>query len=255
MCADDNSHGDPPSPDQIVGGRRTLPPGSQPAPAGRVFVNPYIEKLAEYPALILTGEQAESLRGHWTDAWPADAACARGSLSLEIGSGNGFFLREMCRRHPERRFVGVEIRYKRVWMAARKLDQVGHVNGRVVLHHAGYLARMFEPRELAAVYLNHPDPWPKDRHARNRIITPAFSVLVESLLNPGGLFQLKSDHAPYAEDARRCFGPTSLAETAFAADLHRPGEPLSEGNVQTNYERKFVERGEPVFLQRWVKSA
>ncbi len=253
MCADDTSRTDDPSPDQIVGGRRTLPPGSQPAPAGRVFVNPYIAKLAEYPSLILTGEDAEALRGRWREAWPEEAPCRDGSLSLEIGSGNGFFLREMCRRHPDRRFVGVEIRYKRVWMAARKLDQVGLINGRVVSHHAGYLARLFEPGELVAVYLNHPDPWPKDRHAGNRIITPAFAELVQTLLADGGLFQLKSDHAPYADEARRCFGSTTLDEIAFAADLHRPGEPLAEDNVLTNYERKFVEKGEPVFLQRWQK--
>ena len=237
-----------PTPDQVVGGRRTYPPGSNSVSPRRPFLNPYIAKLAEYPDLILEGEAAEARRGRWLDTLPNDHP-----VHVEIGSGNGFFLRDMCLRHPDRAFVGVEIRYKRVWMAARKLDRAGCTNGRVVLYHAGYLGRLFAEGEVAEIYLNHPDPWPKDKHARNRIITPAFADMVCDLLVPGGLFQIKSDCAPYADACRSCFAPHPMTEEAFAADLHREGEPLAEGNIVTNYERKFVEKGEPVFLQRWRK--
>ena len=252
MAHDDTSGDRPPaSPDEIVGGCRTLPPGSGPVPSGRQFKNPYIERLAEYPGLILTGDQAEPLRGRWLTRWP----CAGGSppLCLEIGCGNGFFFRDLCLRHPDHRFVGIEIRYKRVWMSARKLAQAGCSNGVVVLHHAGYLGRLFANDELSAIYLNHPDPWPKDRHARNRLITPDFATLISRLLRRDGTFQIKSDCSRYADETRRCFASTPMTEQAYTADLHRPGDPLAEGNIVTNYERKFVERGEPVFLQRWGK--
>jgi len=253
MGRDDNSGDRPPAePDEIVGGRRTMLPGSGPVPAGRRFVNPYIARLAEYPDLILTGDQAEPLRGRWLERWPALAAPPP-PLCLEIGCGNGFFLRDLCLRHPDHRFVGIEIRYKRVWMSARKLHGADCSNGTVVLYHAGYLARLFAAGELSAIYLNHPDPWPKDRHARNRLITSDFAALIARLLRPGGLFQIKSDCARYADETRRCFADTPMSETAYTPDLHRPGEPLAEGNIVTNYERKFVEKGEPVFLQRWGK--
>ena len=173
---------------------------------------------------------------------------------MEIGSGNGFFLRGQCQRHPDRRFVGLEIRYKRVWMAARKLVQAGCSNGAVVLFHAGYLRDLFTPGELDALYLNHPDPWPKKRHAGNRMITRAFAEAVCELLAPGGALEVKSDHLGYADDLRRCFAGLPAELEAYAPDLHRPGEPLAEGNILTNYERKFVEKGEPVFYMRWVRT-
>ncbi len=240
----------PPHPSEIAGGRQTLPPGQGKPRERSAFVNRYIAKLAEYPDIILEGEAAEAYRGRWMDAFDG----ADHPLVLEVGSGNGFFLRGMATRHPDWRFVGVEIRYKRVWMAARKLHDVGCTNGRVVLHHGGYLARLFTDASLHQVHLNHPDPWPKDRHARNRIITPDFVGLVARLLAPGGLFQIKSDCARYADDARLAAQGTPLTEEAYTSDLHRAGEPLADGNIVTNYERKFIEKHEPVFLQRWRKA-
>jgi len=235
--------------DEAVAGRRILPPGYVAQREGRRFVNPYMEKLSEYPELIVAGQAAEERRGRWASAFPSP-----GPLGVEIGSGNGFFLRDSRLRHPDRRFVGVEIRYKRVWMAARKLDHAGCTNGRVVLYHAGYLARLFEPGEIAALYLNHPDPWPKDRHRRNRLINPAFCEMVAGLLPADGTFEVKSDCMPYVDDLRDGIRGLPLVEEAFTADLHREGEPLAEGNIVTNYERKFVQRGLPVFFMRLRKT-
>ncbi len=241
--------GEPISTTDAVAGRHVLPPGYVPPPPGRRFVNPYIARLAEYPELILDGQAAEALRGRWAGAFPSP-----GPLEVEIGSGNGFYLQGLCERHPRRRFVGLEIRYKRVWMAARKLDRAGLPNGRVVLFHAGYLARLFAPGEVSRFHLNHPDPWPKDRHARNRLINPAFCRTVAELLPTGGRFVVKSDCMPYVDELRRGFAGLPVEEEAFTADLHRPGEPLAEGNILTNYERKFVQRGLPVFLMRLLKT-
>ncbi len=241
------------STDEVVAGRRTLPPGFGEHSRDKAFTNQYIEMLAEYPDLILQGEAAEACCGSWLPRASERDGVDYRALELEIGSGNGFYLRGMCQRHPDRLFVGVEIRYKRVWMAAKKLHVAGLTNGRVVLHHAGYLARLFTPGELSAIHINHPDPWPKDRHAGNRLFNAGFAEQCHGLLSPGGLIQIKSDFAPHAPEARRHFEAAGFEETAFTPDLHRPGEPLAEGNIVTNYERKFMESGEPVFLQRFVK--
>ena len=135
-------------------------------------------------------------------------------------------------------------------LAANKLAEAGCTNGAVVLFHAGYLARLFAPGELDAIHVNHPDPWPKKRHARNRMIAPAFVTAVTGLLAPGGVLEVKSDRAEYADELRRCADDLPLAIEAFTPDLHRPGEPLAADNILTNYERKFIARGEPVFLMR-----
>ncbi|MDP7113962.1 MAG: hypothetical protein QGH45_18475, partial [Myxococcota bacterium] len=244
-----------PTPAEIVGGKHTVPPGYEGVdgagpPAKRAYINPYVERLADYPELILDGPAAEPLRGRWRERWADQPGVDRPFLGMEIGSGNGFFLRDVCLRHPERRYVGLEIRYKRVWLAANKLAEAGCTNGAVVLFHAGYLARLFAPGELDAIHVNHPDPWPKKRHARNRMIAPAFVTAVAELLAPGGVLEVKSDRAEYADELRRCAADQPLAIEAFTPDLHRPGEPLAADNILTNYERKFIARGEPVFFMR-----
>ncbi len=238
--------GGEPSPRDAVAGRRTLPPGygDGPGSRGRAFVNPYIERLAEYPDLILPGPEAEALRGRWRDVHGPPGP---GLTRLEIGSGNGFFLRALCHRHPRDLCVGLEIRYKRVWMAARKLDRAGLANGRVVLHHAGYLERLFAPGEIGALYINHPDPWPKNRHARNRLFTPEFAGACSELLRRGGEVHVKSDFPAHADAARATFEAAGLVVTAFTPHLHAPGEPLAADNIVTNYERKAIAAGRPVF--------
>jgi tRNA (guanine-N7-)-methyltransferase len=244
-----------PTPAEVVGGKHTVPPGYDGVPGSqhgtkRAYVNPYIDRLDDYPELILDGPAAERLRGRWRERWAVQPGVDRPFLGMEVGSGNGFFLRDLCLRHPERRYVGLEIRYKRVWLAANKLAEAGCTNGAVVLFHAGYLARLFAPGELDAIHLNHPDPWPKNRHARNRLIAPGFVSAVAELLAPGGALEVKSDCARYADELRRCAADQPLEIEAFTADLHRPGEPLAADNILTNYERKFIAKGEPVFYMR-----
>ena len=259
----------PPPAAEALAGKGSFPPGYGKSGTRRAFVNPYMERISEYPDAILEGPQAEELRGRWRERWGVDRSgdtagpARRGTLpgdpgegvflGVEIGCGNGFFLRGLCQRYPDRRYVGLEIRYKRVWMTARKLAQVGCTNAAVVVFHAGYLRRLFAPGELDAVYINHPDPWPKDRHARNRLIAPPLVSAVAELLAPGGVLEVKSDCARYADDLRRCAADVPLQEVAYTPDLHQPGEPLAEGNIETNYERKFREKGEPVFYMRLVR--
>ncbi|MCK6526360.1 hypothetical protein L6R50_01945 [Myxococcota bacterium] len=213
--------------------------------------NPYVARLSEYPGLILTGDEARSLRGRWA----AEGFDSPGDVWLEIGPGNGFFLSGMAALHPERRFVGVEIRYKRVWMTAKKLHHAAVRNARVVHFHAGFLPEIFAPGELSGVFVNHPDPWPKDRQQKHRLFNPDFAAILEFLVRPGGELRVKSDFAPYVPAVRDAFAGTRFAETAFTPDINRPGEPLAAGDVVTNYQRKFIERGLPVFFMSLRRGA
>jgi tRNA (guanine-N7-)-methyltransferase len=223
---------------------------------GRPELNPYVDRIAEYAPWAMTAEQGEEQRGRWREllARPADAP-----LLLEIGPGNGFFFRELCRRHPEAVVVGVEIRFKRVWLTTRKARQQGLDSFRVVHHHASYLEDLFEPGELTAVHVNHPDPWPKDRHHKNRLLTPAFRERLGRLLVPGGEFWLKSDFTEYGPLVRELMHAEGWEALVFTADLHsdeaealRTAQPTSsrwwEADIVTNYERKSLEQGRRILL-------
>jgi tRNA (guanine-N7-)-methyltransferase len=223
---------------------------------GRADLNPYVEKVHEYAPYTLVAEQAEAARGRWRELAGVDAATP---LILEIGSGNGFFFRDLALRHPEALLVAVEVRFKRVWLTARKARQAGCANIRVVHHHAGHLPDLFERGEVDAVHLNHPDPWPKERHHKNRLLAPGFRDDLERHLRPGGEIWLKSDFADYGPLARELFGRPPWTELAWTADLHgEPSEALRTeapngsrwwaADVVTNYERKSLEKGCKIML-------
>lgn len=229
----------------------------QPEELVSIEANPYVVSHRTFGRPLLPASEAAPLRGRWHEEFGRSAP-----LHLEIGSGNGFFLSGMADRHREWDFVGVELRYKRTVLCAKKLVHAGLTNGRIVRYHAAYLDDLFEPGTLSGVYVNHPDPWPRERHEKNRIIARWFLEDVCRLLVPGGWFRLKSDHKPNID---RVFDlldhgpegeplpPLPLRITGTADDVTRGPAPWPD-DIETNYQSKFRKRGLPVYALEAVRT-
>lgn len=213
-------------------------------------LNPYFHAHAKFGPLLLTADQAWRFRGRWHELFGREAP-----LCLEIGPGNGFFFAEICRRHPEINALGIEIRYKRTVLCARKLDAAGLTNGRIARYHAAFLDDLFEPGELAGIWVNHPDPWPKERHEKNRLISRWFLEDVARYVRPGGFFRLKSDFRDnvyrvptlLAADGEGLAAPALPLEILGIADDITTGPAPWPDDIETNYQSKFRRRGEPVY--------
>ncbi len=212
--------------------------------------NPYVRLHREFGPELLTADQAWQSRGRWAACFGREA-----ELHVEIGSGNGFFLATLAMRHPEHNVLGIELRYKRTVLCAKKLREAGATNGRIARYHAAFLDDLFLPGSLAAVYCNHPDPWPKERHDKNRLISRWFLEDLCRLLRPGGTFRLKSDFLPNIERAAHLIDHDAegaparalpLEVTGRASDVTTAPAPWPD-DIETNYQRKFRERGLPVF--------
>ena len=172
----------------------------------------------EYGPPVLTAEQAAPYRDRWAEAFGRKAP-----LHVEIGSGNGFFLTELARRHPEWNVLGIEIRFKRVVMCAEKLDKAGVTNARIIRYDAWYLDDLFRAGALAGLYVNHPDPWPKTRHEKNRLISRWFLEEAANYLQVGGWLRLKSDYQDNVARVPRLLDSDGQAPSAgTAARDHRP---------------------------------
>ena len=115
------------------------------------------------------GTQARSLAkklqamGRWDQIFERAAP-----LHVEIGSGNGFWITHMAGLHPEHNWLGVEIRFKRVVLVARKLRHAGVSNARIVRYDAFMVDEILPDGSVDGLYVNHPDPWPKDRHHKHK---------------------------------------------------------------------------------------
>ena len=212
--------------------------------------NPYVRGHFEYGPPVLPATEAASYRGRWEACFGREAP-----LHLEIGSGNGFFLTELARRHPEWNVLGIEIRYKRVVQTAKKLQHAEvEAHARIARYHAAYLDDLFEPGALAGLYVNHPDPWPKERHEKNRLISRWFLEDVVRYVQPGGVFQLKSDHRPNVDRVEELLDrgpegeprpPLPLTILGRSDDVMGEGAPWDD-DIQTNYQRKMHRRGKSI---------
>jgi tRNA (guanine-N7-)-methyltransferase len=124
----------------------------------------------------------------------------RAPRMLEIGFGAGEALLAMAAAHPENDYLGIEVYRPGVGRLLKALDERGITNVRVMRDDAvEILAGMIPPSSLDAVYLFFPDPWPKKRHHKRRIVQSAFAALVGSRLRPGGLFHMATDWEDYAQ--------------------------------------------------------
>ena len=160
---------------------------------------------------------------------------------LEIGIGNGDALVHMAASEPGADYVGIEVHTPGIGHALRSLDAAGIENVRLVHHDAmEVLGQRIAPASLSRVNLFFPDPWPKKRHHKRRIVQTPFLDLVVRALEPGGLLHMATDWAPYAQ----WMLDTLLADGRF--DNLADGWDLAAGAVPRPDERpltRFEKRG------------
>lgn len=119
-------------------------------------------------------------------------------LELDLGCGDGSFLLDLARHYPERHFLGVERLLGRVRKVCRRAHRRGLDNLRVLRLESRYTVEwLLAPGSISRLHLLCPDPWPKARHHRRRLVQQPFLKAVEQVLEPGGEFLFKTDHAAY----------------------------------------------------------
>lgn len=214
----------------------------------RPDVNPYVATHRTFGDEIVPASDAPAWRGRWADAFGRAAP-----LHVEVGSGNGFYLSGMAAAHPEADWIGVEIRFKRVVLAARKLRALELRNARVVRYDAMQLDELFEPGSLAGVHVNHPDPWARQTQAKHRLIDRPFAELCARLLAPGAPLRLKTDFLPHVDALVRVADGLPLRVVDVRRDVAANGTPWPD-DIRTNYQRKAEERGAPVHAALLVRT-
>jgi tRNA (guanine-N7-)-methyltransferase len=157
-------------------------------------------------------------------------------LEVELGSGDGSFLVNYATRHPERNFIGVERLLGRVRKLDRKGRRAGLVNLRGVRIESAYLLEyLLPPRAAAALHVYFPDPWPKRRHWKNRLINERFPEIARQALAPEGVVYLRTDDRNYFEQMTGVFA---------ASAVFRPAEtPAELSAIRTDFEEDFQRRG------------
>lgn len=178
-----------------------------------------------------------------TLAFPADwdgAFGSSGPLELEVGFGDGRFTVRRALAEPERRFVGLEVSSGSLQRAARRIRRTGVDNVRIAKVGAEFAVRqLFAPASLSGIVVNFPDPWPKERHVRHRLLKRSFFELAAARLVQGGSVRLATDHPEYRDFA------IAEAQATGLYDVTYPEPP--EAVFETKYALKWRDLGKPLY--------
>jgi tRNA (guanine-N7-)-methyltransferase len=171
-------------------------------------------------------------------------------LALEIGFGDGDFLIHMAKERPDLNHIGIEIKRSRFVRAVNNLLEHA-INNVKLLHMDATIAlnEVFKPRTFAEVYINFPDPWPKDRHKKHRIINNLFLDKLSTIMKSRGLLEIASDHRDYVEHMLTVFNQNSRFKNTFQSSGYTnnlTNRPL------TKYEIEYRMMGREIYYLRYA---
>ncbi len=165
-------------------------------------------------------------------------------VELELGAGDGSFLLGSAAAHPESDFLGIERLLGRLRKIDRKARQSGLTNLRALRLEANYVLRWMIPAaSIHALHVYFPDPWPKRRHWKRRLINTGFTTLAATVLAPGGTVFVRTDDPGYFAQMTEVFD----AHPGFARSV----EPDALLARKTDFEAEFNSRGIPTCHAAW----
>ncbi|MBL8019676.1 MAG: methyltransferase [Leptospirales bacterium] len=167
-----------------------------------------------------------------------------GQRILELGAGSGELCLDWMKKHPEDSYVAFEIKWDRIRRILRLLERNNVQNVRIVpVNFSWFLESMLPGKSFDAIIAYFPDPWPKRRHWKHRLVQPDFPEQVIALLRRGGQVHLATDYAPYARKMLRVF-----RRSDFDSQMPAPGFIRSNPfQVRTRFEELTSER-KPHFM-------
>src|SRR5690606_20694378 len=167
-----------------------------------------------------------------------------GETILEIGFGMGETTEKIALARPEDNFLGVEVFNAGVGAMLKRIDESGLTNVRLIQHDAvEVLQQMLPPDSLGGVHIYFPDPWPKKRHHKRRLIQPPLVALLSSRVKPGGYIHLATDWENYAEQMLEVLSNEPLLENSVGEGY----APRPDFRPQTKFETRGLRLGHGVW--------
>ncbi|MFT8668274.1 MAG: tRNA (guanosine(46)-N7)-methyltransferase TrmB [Liquorilactobacillus hordei] len=206
----------------------------------RLRNKPWAKPLIENnPDLIVT--KPSEYCGKWKTRFEKEAP-----LFIEIGMGKGGFIMEMASRHPENNYIGIEIQTTVAAIVLRKQIETRLPNLQLICANGSGLSEYFEENEVAGIYLNFSDPWPKTRQEKRRLTYKTFLKQYQYVLSNKGCLEFKTDNRGLFEYTLVSFNNYGMNFDQVFLDLHKDEEAMIE-NVMTEYEDKFSKKGQPIY--------
>lgn len=165
------------------------------------------------------------------------------NIELEIGMGKGDFIIGKAQANPNINYIGIE-KYPTVLLKAfKKLNDKKLDNLKIICLDASFIDELFE-KEISKIYLNFSDPWPKKKHANRRLTSPIFLNKYKNIFKDNYEIEMKTDNKNLFEYSLVSLSQNKYVLKEVNLDLY---SNLNDDNIQTEYERKFVNLGLPIY--------
>ena len=165
-------------------------------------------------------------------------------LHLEIGCGKGGFISQMAELNPDKNYIAFEKNFDVLVLAMEKVREKGLKNVKFFPGNADVLGQLDEQKSVDRLYINFCDPWHKWGHRKRRLTHARYLGIYKRLMSADGEIHFKTDNAPLFEFSLNSFSDFGMKLKNITLDLHNS---KFEGNVMTEYEKLFSEKGQPIF--------
>lgn len=195
------------------------------------------EELLKHPTIVI--QEGYAHKGKWHELFGNN-----NPIHIEVGTGKGQFLTGMSQLNPTINYIGIE-RYDSVIITALERIQEAQIsNFKLLNEDVIKLTDFFAADELARVYINFTDPWPKNRQEKHRLTHERFLKMYEQVQTKNAEVHLKTDNQGLFEYSLHSFSKYGMILNNVSLDFHNSGV---EGNVMTEYEEKFSEKGMRIY--------
>ena len=197
--------------------------------------NIYMYKLLDYPEYIIyDSELMKEKKGKWNQFFKND-----NPIALEIGTGSGNFMRQLAERNPNKNFIGLELRFKRLVLSAEKCKKRAMKNVALLRKRGEEIEEFLGKNEISEMYINFPDPW--EGTEKNRIIQESLFKTLDNIMKKDGILYFKTDHDVYYSDVLDLVKTLENYEVIYhTSDLHKSEK--AENNIKTEFEQLFLHK-------------
>ena len=197
--------------------------------------NKYMCEMLEFPEyLMYNNESVDSYRGKWSEFFQND-----NNIYLEIGCGSGNFTVKNAQKFKDRNYIALELRFKRLVLAAKKSKKRNLNNILFIRKRAETILDFIGKNEITGVYVNFPDPW--EGEERKRVVSEDLFSRLDIILKTGGKLFFKTDHEQYYEDVLELVNNIDNYKVIYRTkDLHNSEK--AEENIRTEFEEMFLSK-------------
>ena len=197
--------------------------------------NKYMCEMLEFPEyLMYNNESVDSYRGKWSEFFEND-----NNIYLEIGCGSGNFTVKNAQKFKDRNYIALELRFKRLVLAAKKSKKRNLNNILFIRKRAETILDFIGKNEITGVYVNFPDPW--EGEERKRVVSEDLFSKLNTILKTGGKLFFKTDYEQYYEDVLKLVNDIDNYKVIYKTrDLHNSEK--AEENIRTEFEEMFLSK-------------